>query len=395
LSVRSFIVPPVDTVSYGAGAFDGVADLVDKLGGSRVLTVLSSSLVGTPIESRMREQLGDKLVAVYSRTRQHVPRGSVLEAAAAARKADADCVVSLGGGTPIDCAKAVTLCLAADITTPEQFEDYRVRFTYPATYEIPQAPEHVIPHIAVPTTLSGGEHTGLFGVTDEETHLKGSYTSPKFMPKAVILDPEITAKTPGWLWAASGMRAVDHAVEGILSARSMPIADALSAEALRLLADNLAVSAREPDNLEARTNCLLGTWLSIFALTNVGVGLSHGIGHQLAAEYDMIHGVTSAVMLPLVMEFNAAHTHPKLRRIAEALGQDTRNLDDETAAASAIESVRTLIHSLEVPHKISAVGGERSALQGIAARVMSDPAVAASPRPVTEADVLQLLEAAW
>ncbi|RYF43375.1 MAG: iron-containing alcohol dehydrogenase, partial [Comamonadaceae bacterium] len=154
MSVRSFIVPPVDTVSYGAGAFDGVADLVDKLGGSRVLTVLSSSLVGTPIESRMREQLGDKLVAVYSRTRQHVPRGSVLEAAAAARKADADCVVSLGGGTPIDCAKAVTLCLAADITTPEQFEDYRVRFTYPATYEIPQAPEHVIPHIAVPTTLS-------------------------------------------------------------------------------------------------------------------------------------------------------------------------------------------------------------------------------------------------
>jgi alcohol dehydrogenase class IV len=392
---RSFIIPPVDTVRYGAGAFDAVDEVVEKLGGSRVFAVLSSSLVDSAAETALRTRLGAMLVGTYTKTGQHVPRGSVLEAADAAREARADMVLSLGGGTPIDCAKAVTLCLAQDITRPEHFEDYRVRFTYPASYDVPDVPGKVIPHIAVPTTLSGGEHTGLCGVTDEATHLKGSYTSPKLTPKVVILDPLMTTRTPDWLWAASGLRAVDHAVEGILSNRSMAFADALSTEALRLLSANLARSARDPHDVEARTNCLVATWLSIFAATNVGVGLSHGIGHQLAAEFDMIHGVTSAVMLPLVMEFNAALTAPKLRRIADALGQDTRGLDDTAAAGLAVTAVRDLIASLEVPHTISAAGGDKARLPMIAHHVMADPAVAASARTITEDDVLALLEAAW
>jgi alcohol dehydrogenase class IV len=175
----------------------------------------------------------------------------------------------------------------------------------------------------------------------------------------------------------------------------MSFADALSTEALRLLSANLAVSARHPQDVDARTNCLVATWLSIFAATNVGVGLSHGIGHQLAAQFDMIHGVTSAVMLPLVMEFNAAHTRTKLRRIAEALGTDTRGLDDITAAQQAVRAVRDLVAALDIPHTISAAGGERSRLPAIAKHVMKDPAVAASARTISEDDILHLLEAAW
>jgi alcohol dehydrogenase class IV len=395
VSARSFIVPPVDTVCYGPGAVDGISGYVEKLGGSRVFAVLSGSLAGSAAEAALATRLGRTLVGTYNRTRQHVPRGSVLEAAQAAREARADIVVSLGGGTPIDCAKAVALCLAEGITRPEQFEDYRVRFTYPATYDIPDVPGSVMPHIAVPTTLSGGEHTGLCGVTDEATHLKGSYSSPKLNPKVVILDPLMTTRTPGWLWAASGMRAVDHAVEGILSNRNMPFADALSTEALRLLSANLPASTRDPHDVEARTNCLVAAWLSIFAATNVGVGLSHGIGHQLAAEFDMIHGVTSAVMLPLVMEFNAAHTAARLRRIADALGHHTRGMDNTTAAWRAVTAVRELIASLDVPHTISAAGGDKARLPAIARHVMTDPAVAASARSITEGDVLALLEAAW
>jgi alcohol dehydrogenase class IV len=395
VSARTFVVPPVDTVTFGDGAFDTIDDLVTRHGGNRVLAVLSGSLAGTRVEAQLRERLGERLVGVYARTKQHVPRASVLEAAQLGRNGDADCVVSVGGGTPIDCAKAVTLCLGAEITRPEQFDAYRVRFTYPDRYEIPDVPQPLVPHIAVPTTLSGGEHTGLFGVTDELTKSKHSYTNPGFAPKSVVLDPAVTALTPGWLWAASGMRAVDHAVEGILSARHMPFADALATEALRLLSENLPLSVKDASDGEARTNCLLGTWLSIFALTNVGIGLSHGIGHQLAAEFDLIHGVTSAIMLPLVMEFNANHTRPQLRRIAEAFGHQVGDLDDEQATALAIESVRELIQRLEVPNRISAVGGKREALPKIAAHVMADPAVAASPRPVSKDDILALLAAAW
>lgn len=252
-----------------------------------------------------------------------------------------------------------------------------------------------MPHIAVPTTLSGSEHTALFGVTDEKTHLKGNYTNPGFQPRAVVLDPSATAATPSWLWAASGMRAVDHAVEGILSTRHMPVTDALGAEALRLLSGNLAKSVKNPHDADARFNCLLGTWLSIFGLTNVGVGLSHGIGHQLAAEFDILHGLTSAIMLPRVMEFTAAHIGPRLRRVAEAMGEDTRGLDDTEAGDRAIAAVRGLISSLGLTDTISAAGGAHEALPGIADRVMRDPAVAACPRPVSRDDVLRLLEAAW
>lgn len=395
MPATQFIVPPAEVVTYGQGALARLPDLIERLGGTKAFVVLSGSLSGTQYAQSLIESLGDRHAGTYARTKQHVPRSSVLEAAAAARESDADLIISFGGGTPIDCAKAVTLCLAQNITEARQFDDYRVRFTYPSTYEVPDVPGDVIPHIAIPTTLSGGEHTGLFGVTDETTHLKGSYSDPKFNPRAVILDPEATAHTPGWLWAASGMRAVDHAVEGILSQRSMPLCDALAGEALNLLSANLVTSTNDATDLDARTNCLVGTWLSIFALTNVGVGLSHGIGHQLATEFDMIHGVTSAIMLPHVMEFIAPHTGPKMRRIAEVFGRDVRTATDDVATAQAIDAVQKLIAELKVPHRISDAGGNTDALEGIAERVMQDPAVAACPRPIADGDIRQLLETAW
>ncbi|MDT7681753.1 MAG: alcohol dehydrogenase [Pseudonocardiales bacterium] len=395
MAARSFVVPTVDSVTYGAGAFESIGDLVQRQGAARAFVVLSGSLAGSAVEATLRERLGARLVGVYDRTRQHVPRGSVLEAAEQARAAGADCLVSVGGGTPIDCAKAVALCLATGITIRERFDDYRIRFTYPSTHEVPEIDGELLPHIAVPTTLSGGEHTALVGVTDERTHVKDAFTAPGLMPRAIVLDPVVTRGTPDWLWAASGMRAVDHAVEGILSTRHMPFADGLGSEALRLLTANLAHSAKNPDDLEARTNCLIATWLSIFALTNVGIGLSHGIGHQLAAEFDLLHGLTSAIMLPLVMEFNAAHTAPGLRRIAEAMGTDTTGLDDCQVADAAVRTMREFIASLGVPHTLRAVGANRDALPAVAQRALGDPAVAASPRPVSTQDLLELLEAAW
>ncbi len=392
---RTFILPSVDTVTYGDGAFDTVKNTLGAHGGRRPLAIMSGSLAGTEVEQSLRDQFGDALVGVYSDTPQHVPRAAVLRATALARDGGADSIISIGGGTPIDCAKAVAMCLAAGIVEPADFEQYRVRFTYPDVYEVPDIPGPLIPHLAVPTTLSAGEHTGLAGVTDEVTHAKCAYTAPGLTPIAVVLDPGVAARTPAWLWAASGIRALDHAIEGILSARSMPMADALGSEALRLLSANLVHSTENPLDTQARTNCLLGSWLSIFPATNVGMGLSHGIGHQLAAEFDMTHGVTSAIMLPHVMDFNEALTRPQLRRIAEAMGRDTRDLDDAEAARHAIAAVRDLVTRLGVTDTISAAGGHRDALPALAERIMGDSAVAASRRPVTQDDVQRLLEAAW
>ncbi|MFP1155049.1 lactaldehyde reductase [Mycobacterium sherrisii] len=390
-----FTVPRVEEITYGPGAFDALSDIVHAQGGRRPAAIMSGSLAATELRQALRDQFGAALVGVYSSVPQHVPRTAVLEAAAMARDGGADCVISIGGGTPIDCAKAVAMCLATGITTPDDFDKYRVRFTYPDAYDVPDIPGPTIPHIAVPTTLSGGEHTGLAGITDEVTHVKRAYTAPSLTPKAVILDPDVAARTPAWLWAASGIRAVDHAVEGILSAKSMPLADALGLEALRLLAANLERSTNDPSDTQSRTNCLLASWLSIFGATNVGMGLSHGIGHQLAAQFDITHGVTSAIMLPHVMQFNASLTGPQLRRIAEALGRDTRDLDEASAGREAISAVRDLVTRLGVTNTISTAGGVRDALPGLAENIMGDAAVAASRRPVSKEDVLALLDAAW
>ncbi|OBH01549.1 MULTISPECIES: iron-containing alcohol dehydrogenase [unclassified Mycobacterium] len=392
---RTFTVPRVEEITYGPGSFDTLSDIVGAHGGRRPVAIMSGSLAATELGQALWDQFGANLVGVYASVPQHVPRAAVLEAAAMARDGGADSVISIGGGTPIDCAKAVAMCLATGITKPEDFDKYRVRFTYPDVYDVPDIPGRTIPHIAVPTTLSGGEHTGLAGVTDEVTRTKCAYSGLSLTPKAVILDPDVAGRTPAWLWAASGIRAVDHAVEGILSAKSMPMADALGLEALRLLAANLERSTNNPSDTQSRTNCLLASWLSIFGATNVGMGLSHGIGHQLAAQFDITHGITSAIMLPHVMEFNAALTAPQLRRIAEALGRDTHDLDEASAAQQAIAAVRDLVTRLDVTNTISAAGGSRDALPALAEHIMGDAAVAASRRPVSKEDVLALLDAAW
>lgn len=393
--MRTFAVPRTEGVHYGPGTFDALGDLAAKHGGTRTLVLMSNSLTGTWVEESVRAQLGGSLVGIFSKTPQHVPRSAVLEATAAAREARVNCLVSVGGGTPIDCAKAVSMAVACDVREPADLDHYRVRFTYPDRHEVPALPDVLIPHIAVPTTLSAGEHTPLTGVTNELTHTKDAFRGPGLVPVEILLDPSVSALTPGWLWAASGVRAVDHAVESILSRKSMPMSEALGQGALRLLSENLVHSVRNPDDAEARTACLLASWMSISTALHVGMGLSHGIGHQLAAEFDFTHGVTSAIMLPHVMDFSAPVCAPQLRGIAEAMGRDTRGMPDADAATAASTAVRELVAALGVESTISGAGGRRDALPAVASRAIEDAAVAGSARPVGVDDLVALLEAAW
>ncbi|HEY5333119.1 MAG TPA: iron-containing alcohol dehydrogenase, partial [Solirubrobacterales bacterium] len=243
-----FAYPRTAEVVYGPGSLRQLGEVAERIGAGRVFAIASATLVREGLEDALRATLGDRLVGVFSGVRQHVPRESVIEAASAAREAGADALLSVGGGTPIDCAKAVDLCLAAGIEDAAQLDDYRIRFTYPDQLVAPVLPDRAPPHIAVPTTLSGSEHTDLFGVTDRSRNEKDLYRGPAFAPRVVVLDAEPALRTPPALWAASGVRALDHAVEGTLSARHVPFMDALGAESLRILRRRLAesVDAAEP-----------------------------------------------------------------------------------------------------------------------------------------------------
>lgn len=391
-----FDIPPMRRVWYGANCLEQLPQEVEQLGGRRVFVIASKTVAGeTDLVGRLEELLGDKLVGVSAASKQHVPRQSVLAATEEARRLQADFLVSLGGGSQIDCAKAVALCLAEGISSPEALDHYRVLYEYPDKVTIPSLRGKAIPHITVGTTISAGEFTNIAGITDEVRKVKDLYIDDQLMPKVAFMDPTVTVYTPGWLWASTGMRAVDHSVEAYISKTHTPFTDALAFSALRMLFTYLPLASREADNLAAKVNCQLAAWMSIFGLLNVLLGLSHGIGHQLGARCNVPHGVTSCIMLPHVLEFNLPVTMERQAQLAEAMGVDTRGLSAEEAARAGIEALRNFIKGLGLPYRLRDANVRREDFDGIVKDAMEDLIVASNPRPATREDVYALLEAAY
>lgn len=392
----TYTVPAVERVHYGAGSVSNLTEELDRLGASRALIITGRTLKEEgALLQRIRDLLGNRCAGVFSETRQHVPRSTVLAATKAARETNADALVSFGGGSPIDAAKLVALCLAEDVSHEDQLDRYRILFQYPDRLEIPAVNSECLPHISISTTLSAGEFTNFAGATDEIRKVKDLYTGAGLWVTAAILDPEMATATPGWLWASTGIRSVDHAIETVCSRNSQPVADALALEALRLLFQHLPASAGDRQNQEEAVICQIAAWMSISSLNNVQVGLSHGLGHQLGARADVPHGVTSCITLPRVLEFNRPVTGAEQRRIAEAMGIDTRGLTDDAASEAAVEELERFIDQLGIPRRLSDWGVSESDLPAIATDALEDLVVASNPRPITGTEeVVELLHRA-
>ena len=285
-------------VVYGEPAAQALIAEADKLGASRVFIIASGTLRRETNQVGMIEEaFGARCVAVFDRMGAHVPREDVIAATKAAQAVDADLIVTIGGGSPTDAAKAVALCLANNIQDVRDIDRLCGSVTV-------QAPE--VPIICIPTTLSAGEFSAIAGVTNEVTGAKDIIRHPDIMPHIVILDANIARHTPEWLFISTGVRAIDHCVEGICSTQANPYGDAQATYGLGLLARGLREVKADAENDQARQDCLLGAWLSMGPLTSgVPMGASHGIGYVLGAKYGIPHGHTSCLMLPAVMEWNA------------------------------------------------------------------------------------------
>jgi alcohol dehydrogenase class IV len=253
-----------------------------------------------------------------------------------------------------------------------------------------------LPQLALPTTLSAGEFTPAAGVTDERTRVKRLVLDRRALPRVVVLSPEATVHTPASLWLATGVKALDHALETLWSTRPHPIADALALEGIRKLVRHLAES-RDPGALEARDQCQLGAWLSISGALNTGFRLSHPLGHQIGARWDVPHGVTSCIVLPAVMRELAPRTLPAQRRIAEALGVRTEGHEAATVAAEAANRLETFIVSLGVPTRLGQVGAKREEIGEVARAVHAELAHAArgGEPELDPARLAELLDSVW
>ena len=372
----------MEAVVFGKPAAEAVADEVDRLDSERVFLMVSGTLNRSTDEvAAVRRALGNRVAGVFDRMPPHTPRGAVIEAAAAARQAGADLIATIGGGSVTDGAKAVHLCLANDIRTAEALDSLRPVEGPPA------CKPPTVRQITVPTTLSAGEFSAISGVTDERRRVKELFRHPQIIPRIVMLDPAVTVHTPEWLWLSTGIRAVDHCVEGICSGEANPFADAQALHGLALLTRGLPRVKSDPSNLEARLDCQIGSWLSMGPLASgVPMGASHGIGYVLGALFDIPHGHTSCIMLPAVMRWNKPVNAERQALVAAAMGHPGEDAGDVLDA---------FIAGLGMPRSLGAVRIGPENFARLAEGAMQTPWVPRNPRPIAgPAQVQEILELA-
>jgi alcohol dehydrogenase class IV len=279
------------------------------------------------------------------------------------------------------------VCLAEDVDSVDDMANWHIRVDADGTRHTPQPRMPPCRQIAVPTTLSGAEFSDLGGCTDTRNGTKQGYTGTWIGAAAVILDPHLTLHTPATLWLSTGIRAIDHAVESLCSINAQPLVDATSVRALSLLGASLSRYASDPRDIDARLDAQLGAWLAATGIRRTDYGASHGLGHALGADSGVPHGITSCVLLPTVMRYNAGACQRQLAEVAAAMGD---------ASQPAADQVEALIARLGLPTRIGELGIVRSRLATIAQKAMAIPWVRTNPRPIDDvAQALEILEAAW
>lgn len=384
-----FTVQPIDQIIFGTPLEEAIVAEADRIGAKRVFVTSTrslSQLENGPLQ-RAIKALGSRHVGTYSRISAHSPREDVIAGANAARAADADLMVAIGGGSVIDATKAMLLCLWLGLDTIAAMEPFRDGIDGAVSRPI-NPPADAIRMIAVTTTLSASEFKGTAGVTLSQTNSKQSFNHRLMTPRTVILDPAATMDTPLWLLYATGIRAVDHACEGYCNPKANLATEALSLQGLRLLHRSLPQIKAEPNNLDARMEAQFGMWQAIApSQAGVAMGASHGIGYALGATFGVPHGHTSCVMLPAVLTWNSVANGERQKALSEAMGVPSQ---------PASELVKKLVAGLDQPTTLRDVGIKRDDLDEIAKRALGYRPVQINPRKISSvSDVREILELAW
>ena len=377
-----------DRVHFGTPAVDALHTEVTRRGAQRIFVVTGRSLNRkTDAVTQALARIQAQVVGLFDDCIEHTPRDSVMAVASAVRAARADLIVSIGGGTVIDTVKVALVALAQGLTRIEQLDDWHMRVAPDGSRVVPQPGPPPCRQIAVPTTLSGAEFSDMGGCTDTRFGSKQGYAGAFIGAAAVILDPRITVHTPDRLWLSTGVRAIDHAVEALCSVNAQPLIDATSVRALALLGRALRRYREDPTDLDGRLDAQMGAWLAATSIRRTEYGASHGLGHALGADAGVPHGITSCVLLPTVMRYNASACPAQMAEIAAALGDPAR---------PAADQVEALIAGLGLPTRIGQLGLSQDRLALIAQKGMANPWVHSNPRPITDVAQLQaLLQQAW
>jgi len=367
--VGEFNLTRLERVIYGPGKVSELKAEMEKRGLKRAIVV--TTLAGFPILDQVTAALGPHCASVFTGVVQHVPRSTVDALQKEIEKADADSLVSFGGGSPIDTCKVAIYGMLA---------------------------KRELVDIAIPTTLSAAEYTHAGGVTDESTRVKGGVWDPRVLPRTVINDPLLALETPDWLWITTGMRALDHAIECAYAIRHQPISDALAAKSIQLMTKHLPLSIRTKgeESVAHRGHCQFASWYSIYGAMNTRFGLSHLLGHQIGPRWNVPHGVTSCITLPNAMRFMADIAPQRFGPVAEGYGIAFDPENPKPAALACADRTEEFIAQFDVPKTLKAAGVPRGEIKDIVAPITHELAHnGVVDRPLTEAEVQALLESCY
>ncbi|OGQ00096.1 MAG: alcohol dehydrogenase [Deltaproteobacteria bacterium RBG_19FT_COMBO_52_11] len=302
------------------------------------------------------------------------------------RETQADFLVAVGGGSPIDAAKSI----AALANNPGKMSDFA---------GANRIPRPGAPLIAIPTTAgTGSEVTQFTIITDTTRDVKMLISSPHIMPRVALVDPLMTLAMPRSITAATGLDALTHAIEAYVSVKAQPITDTLALQAIRVIAGNLRQAWSNADNLEARTHMAIGALQAGLAFSNSSVALVHGMARPIGAYFHVPHGVSNAALLPLVIEFSIPGNPQRYAEIAGAMGEITGGLSVLDAAYLTAGAVERLNRDLKVP-TLKELGVEEKKFNSVVEQMAADAIASGSPgnnpRQATQEEIVELYRKAF
>lgn len=375
-----------ETSYHGHGAVNEIVAEVKSRGFKKALIVTDADLMKFGVVKKVTDILdrNDFAYEIFDKVKAN-PSVAVVQAGVDAfKKAGADYMIAIGGGSPQDTAKGIGII----INNPEFSDVVSLEGVAPTKNKS-------VPVIAVATTAGTAAETTInYVITDEEKRRKFVCVDPHDIPVVAIVDPDMMSSMPKGLIAATGMDALTHAIEGYTTLAAWELADTLNLKAIELIAKNLRKAvANDPDGREGMA---LGQYVTGMAFSNVGLGVVHGMAHPLSAFYDTPHGVANAVLLPYVMAFNAPYTGEKFREIARAMGvKGVDEMSEEEYRKAAIDAVKQLSMDVGIPQTLKEIGVKEEDLDALADAAMADVCTGGNPRPCKKELVLEVYKTAY
>jgi alcohol dehydrogenase class IV len=372
-------------VIFASGALAQSGEAIERLHCQRLILCANRSMRASGHADRLEAILGNRLMAVFDEVKPHVQDVQVDQALALAIEVKADAVIGMGGGSPIGMAKAVAFALE------EKQSGHSVQASSPTE-------QPLIPVVAIPTTYAGSEMTAVYGITHtrENPPRKVTVADPKITPKLVIYDPELTLDLPPEMTASTGINALAHCIEALYSITRHPLSTAAALSGLRSIARALLRCYTHGDDLEARTEMLLGAHLAGFSLANVKMGLHHGLCHVLGGSANVPHGIANSVILPHAIRFNAETTASQLLPAAGAMGIALNGDHPLEIIEDVAQRISDLTGQMNLPQRLREAGVKETDLPRLAQLGFQNRTVQNNPRLITDAlQIEQLLRDAW